>query len=98
MIDTIKSGTTLRKVGNSKGVLLSKEVLDFLSLEVGSEILISYERNKIILQKAKTKSVKNKLNLKPNTWEDQFKKAIANGDTPDKDFFEGMTNDFDKNW
>ncbi len=67
MIDTIKSRTTLRKVGNSKGVLLSKEVLDFLSLEVGSEILISYERNKIILQKAKTKSIKNKLNLKPNT-------------------------------
>ena len=98
MIDTIKSRTTLRKVGNSKGVLLSKEVLDFLSLEVGSEILISYERNKIILQKAKTKSIKNKLNLKPNTWEDQFKKAIANGDNPEKDFFEGMTNDFDKNW
>jgi putative addiction module antidote len=98
MIDTLKNRTTLRKVGNSKGVLLSKEVLDFLSLEVGNEILILVERNKIILQKAKKQSTRNKLNLKPSTWEVQFKKAITNGDIPENDVFEGMTNDFDKNW
>ena len=98
MIDTLKNRTTLRKVGNSKGVLLSKEVLDFLSLEVGNEILILVERNKIILQKAKKQSPKNKLNLKPSTWEVKFKKAIINGDIPENDVFEGMTNDFDKNW
>jgi len=35
----------------------------------------------------KSKSIKNKLNLIPSTWEAQFKKAIANGDTPEKDFY-----------
>jgi hypothetical protein len=35
----------------------------------------------------KTKSAKNKLNLKPKTWEAQFKKAIADGDSPESDFY-----------
>ena len=35
---------------------------------------------------AKSKSVKNKLNLKPSTWEAQFKKAIAEGDSPESDY------------
>ena len=34
----------------------------------------------------KTKSAKNKLNLKPKTWEAQFKKAIADGDSPESDY------------
>ncbi len=34
----------------------------------------------------KSKSIKNKLNLKPSTWEAQFKKAIADGDSPENDF------------
>ena len=46
----------------------------------------------------KSKSIKNKLNLKPSTWEAQFKKAIADGDSPEKELFEGMTHDFDNNW
>jgi hypothetical protein len=46
----------------------------------------------------KSKSIKNKLNLKPSTWEAQFKKAIADGDSPEKDLFEGMTHDFNNNW
>ena len=46
------------------------------------------KKNWITIQKpSKSKSVKNKLNLKPSTWEAQFKKAIANGDTPEKDFY-----------
>ena len=35
---------------------------------------------------AKSKSVKNKLNLKPSTWEAQFKKAISDGDSPENDY------------
>ena len=34
----------------------------------------------------KSKRVKNKLNLKPSTWEAQFKKAIADGDSPENDY------------
>ena len=34
----------------------------------------------------KTNSAKNKLNLKPKTWEAQFKKAIAEGDSPESDY------------
>jgi len=35
---------------------------------------------------AKSKSVKNKLNLKPSTWEAQLKKAIADGESPESDY------------
>jgi antitoxin component of MazEF toxin-antitoxin module len=98
MIDTIKNRTTLRKVGNSKGLLLSKEVLEFLSLEVGNEISISLESNKIVLQKVSKNKNQKKLNLKPSTWEAQFKKAITNGEHPENDVFEGMNNQFDKTW
>ena len=35
---------------------------------------------------AKSKSVKNKLNLKPSTWEAQLKKAIEDGDSPESDY------------
>jgi antitoxin component of MazEF toxin-antitoxin module len=86
MIDK-NNKTTLRKIGNSKGVLLSKEVIDFLSQEIGNEILISIESNKITLQKSTKIKKQNKLNLKPKTWEEQFKKAIANGDEPENDVF-----------
>ena len=34
----------------------------------------------------KSKSVKNKLNLKPSNWEAQFKKAIEDGDSPESDY------------
>ena len=34
----------------------------------------------------KSKSVKNKLNLKPSTWEAQFKKAISDGESPESDY------------
>ena len=34
----------------------------------------------------KSKSVKNKLNLKPSTWEAQLKKAIADGESPESDY------------
>ena len=34
----------------------------------------------------KSKSVKNKLNLKPSTCEAQFKKAIADGESPESDY------------
>ena len=35
---------------------------------------------------AKSKRVKNKLNLKPSTWEAQFKKAIEDGESPESDY------------
>ena len=34
----------------------------------------------------KSKSVKNKLNLKTSTWEAQLKKAIADGESPESDY------------
>ena len=49
--------------------------------EITKEVeLVRAKRN------TKSKSVKNKLNLKPSTWEAQFKKAIADGDSPESDY------------
>ena len=92
--------TTLRKIGNSRGVLLTKEIIDKLKIVDGQEIEVSLNAESSIVLKP-TKVKKNKrpsLNLDMSTWETQFKSAIKNGEIPEKDVFEGMKNKFDKSW
>jgi antitoxin component of MazEF toxin-antitoxin module len=92
--------TTLRKIGNSRGVLLTKEIIEKLNIEEGQEIEISVnDEFSIILKPTKSKKKKRPvLNLDLSTWESQFNTALENGEIPEKDMFEGMPNEFDKNW
>lgn len=92
--------TTLRKVGNSRGVLLTKEIIDKLNIVDGQEIEVSVnDEFSIVLKPTKIKKTKRpRLNLDMSTWEAQFKTAIKNGDTPENDVFGGMGNQFDKSW
>ena len=85
--------TTIRKIGNSKGILLSNSILNELGIEEGAEVTVTAEKNRIVIEPAENR---RKINTDLATWEAQFKKAIKNGDKPETDVFEGMENKFDK--
>jgi antitoxin component of MazEF toxin-antitoxin module len=91
--------TTVRKIGNSNGVLLSKAVLKKLKIENGQAIdFILKEDDTLVLKPVKKiiKPKRNKLNLSLATWDKQFQQAIQNKELPEKDVFEGLTNKFDE--
>ena len=92
--------TTVRKIGNSNGVLLSKAVLKKLKIENGQAIdFILNDDNTLVLKPVKKiiKPKRNKLNLSLASWDKQFKQAIQKKELPEKDMFEGLTNKFDEN-
>ena len=91
--------TTVRKIGNSNGVLLSKAVLKKLKIENGQAIdFILKEDDTLVLKPVKKiiKPKRNKLNLSLATWDKQFQQAIQNKEVPETDVFEGLTNKFDE--
>ena len=83
----------IRKIGNSKGILLSNSMLKELGIEEGAEVIVTTEQGLITIKPAENK---RKINTDLSTWEAQFKAAIKSGDKPEKDLFEGMENKFDK--
>jgi antitoxin MazE len=88
--------TSIRKVGNSRGIILSGKMLDELNLAEGSEVEISICDHKIQIVPVPQKK---EVNTDLSTWGNQFKAAIKAGDQPDKDLFDGLTNEFDsKEW
>jgi antitoxin component of MazEF toxin-antitoxin module len=99
-MEQIVMRTTLRKIGNSRGVILTKEIIDKLKIVDGQEIELTLnDRSTIILKPTKNKKKKRpSLNLDLSTWENQFKTAIKKGEVPENDVFEGMSNKFDKSW
>ena len=91
--------TTVRKIGNSNGVLLSKAVLKKLKIENGQAIdFILKEDDTLVLKPVKKiiKPKRNKLNLSLATWDKQFQQAIQNKELPETDVFERLTNKFDE--
>jgi len=88
--------TSIRKVGNSKGIILSRKMLSDLHLEEGSEVEVNLSDAGIqIIPVPKKKEVNKDL----STWGNQFKSAIKAGDQPNNDLFAGLRNDFDsKEW
>lgn len=90
-----KPGATarIRKIGNSKGILLSNSMIKALGIEDETEVIVTTESGRIIITPVKSK---RKINTDLSSWEAQFKAAIKNGDNPEPDMFEGMENTFDK--
>ncbi|MDZ7898543.1 MAG: AbrB/MazE/SpoVT family DNA-binding domain-containing protein [Arcicella sp.] len=76
---------TLRKIGNSNGVLIPKAMLSTCGIidEVEMEVL----GDSIVMRSTKKHP--------RDGWDEAFKQAIANGDKPEGDMFEGMKNTFD---
>ncbi len=81
----------IRSVGNSKGVILNNNLLKAAGLSVDSDIIIQAGNGVIIIAQAKPE-----VNTDLRSWDAQFKKAIKSGAKPEKDLFEGLTNEFDK--
>jgi antitoxin MazE len=76
----------VQKFGNSKGIILPKQIMAMCSIE--DHVSISIEDNHLVITPVHAPGA---------GWEEQFKTAIARGSKPDKDFSEGMENEFDKN-
>ena len=77
--------TTLIKIGNSQGVRIPKPLIEMCHLEQKLEFIVT-EKGLLLAPKVDLRE----------GWEKQFKEAIANGDKPDGDLFEGMINKFDE--
>ena len=78
--------TKLRKIGNSKGITLSKSLLEQYQFE--EEVEIVTQENGLLIMPVKAKPREE--------WEKQFKAAARQGHKPDKATLEGFTNQFDK--
>ena len=75
----------LRKIGNSNGVLIPKTMLT--TYDITDEVEMEVLGDSIIVHSTKKH---------PRDGRDEaFKQAIANGDKPESDMFEGMKNTFD---
>jgi antitoxin MazE len=76
----------VQRFGNSKGIILPKQIMAMCSIE--EQVSISVEDNHIIIAP---------VNEPRFGWAEQFRAAIEKGDIPENDFSEGIENDFDKN-
>ena len=76
----------LRKIGNSKGITLSKSLLEQYEFEDEVEIVI--QENGLLIMPVKVKPREE--------WEKQFKAAASKGQKQEKALLEGSSNQFDK--
>lgn len=80
--------TSIKKIGNSKGVVIPPAFLSELNLDRDSAIDIDMVPNGILIRKP----------LNPrDDWEAMFKKELSLGEAPEGDLFEDLSNDFDEN-
>jgi len=77
--------TYLIKIGNSKGVRIPKPLIDICHLDQELEFIVT-EKGLLISPKVNLRS----------GWEVQFEDALAKGQEPEGDLFEGMSNKFDE--
>ena len=75
--------TKIRKIGNSFGIIIGKQILD--QLHVTDEVSLSVQDSKIIIEAVKSKPREN--------WEEMLLKANS---LKDKEVLEYFDNDFDK--
>ncbi len=85
--------TKIRKIGNSKGIILNNSMIKTLGVADDAEVIVIAEKGQIIIKAAKSKI---SINTDISTWEAQFKAAIKNGDQPEADLFNGLENNFDQ--
>jgi antitoxin MazE len=79
--------TNIIKVGNSKGIRIPKEYLKAL----GEKVVIQPTKEGLLILPDLSTGVPPR-----KYWEALFAKAVANGEIPEDDVFEGMENDADQ--
>ena len=78
--------TKLKKIGNSKGITLSKTLLEQYHFE--DEVEIVAQENGLLIMPSKARSREQ--------WDEQFKAAKKAGHKPDNAMLEGFSASFDK--
>jgi|ERR1022692_1752563 hypothetical protein len=87
--------SSLRAIGNSKGVILNSQAIEMAMLNPDIDIVIRAEEGVITIVQFKETGINTDL----STWDKQFKAAMKKGAKPEGDLFEGLKNDFDiKEW
>lgn len=76
-------------IGNSMGVRIPKNLIKQFDLDKGA-IELSVEKDGILIKPEKSVPPREQ-------WGMLFSKAIASGETPESDVFEGLRNETDKN-
>jgi antitoxin component of MazEF toxin-antitoxin module len=72
--------TSLKKIGNSLGVIINKKLLSAAGID-GSDIIIEAKKNAIIISPVTNR---RPLNKDLSTWRKQIKAAIKKGQKPEK--------------
>ena len=80
--------TSIQKVGNSKGVILSGKMLSELHLVEGSEVEVSLSDTGILIspvlpKKEVNREVNKEVNIDLSAWDSRFKAAIKACDLPE---------------
>lgn len=82
--------TSLRKMGNSTGMILPKPILDALGLSSGAKIDVRVEDGKVIAEPVKRKVREG--------WEESAREIGAAGLTDEERDWLDMPSDFDDDW
>ena len=82
--------STLRKMGNSTGMILPKPILDQLGLASGAKVELRVEDGEVIARPAKRKVREG--------WEEAAKRIGAEGLTDEERDWLDMPSDFDAEW
>ena len=82
--------STLRKMGNSTGMILPKPILDQLGLASGAKVELRIEDGEVIARPAKRKVREG--------WEEAAKRIGAEGLTDEEKDWLDMPSDFDAEW
>src|SRR4051812_5599605 len=90
---SVSMRSKIRSVGNSKGIILSNQLLQKAGLSEHAEITVTALEGQIIIMEIKSPE---SVNTDLSSWEQQFKNAIKKGAVPEKDLFSGMANEFDQ--
>lgn len=81
----------IRPIGNSKGVILSNQLIEAAGLTPEADIIIEASEGVITIKQAQPA-----VNTDLSTWDAQFRAAAKKGIKPEKDLFNGIRNSFDE--
>lgn len=76
----------IRQIGNSSGIIIPKAYMKACNIQ--DDVIISVKDGSIIITPIKNEARKG--------WDEQFKNAFANGELPDGNEFDSLTNEFDE--
>lgn len=76
----------IRQIGNSSGIIIPKAYMKACNIQ--DDVTISVKDGSIIITPAKNEAREG--------WDEQFEKAICNGELLDENEFESLVNEFDE--